>query len=101
MIISRRERTVIVRHPRSLHDLDEYDANFGAKVGFRAKIWTGDLELEPQIIFYVEADGKWTPSWCSEGGRPKIAEEYGIEFAKTILYHKLWEKRQGIDFEVD
>ena len=62
-----------------------------------------EMDWDPQFNYRIEANGKWTPVMCSEtpGASAKFIEHYGKDFAISVLYHKLWEQRAGVEFKVE
>ena len=53
----------------------------------------GGMEWDPQLVFSIEADGRWVGRMCSEATRREAIEGFGKSFAKALFYHKMWNLR--------
>ncbi|UJO18707.1 uncharacterized protein CLAFUR5_07217 [Fulvia fulva] len=61
--------------------------------GFRVPGMYGDMEWDAQLVYSIEADGRWFGRICSEATRREAIEIFGESFSKAIFHHRLWDLR--------
>jgi len=66
-----------------------------------------DGEMSAQLLFEICANGLWKPISGHMEGLPargphkgELLDEFGTEFAKAVMYHDIWDVKDGDEIKV-